>query len=359
MGLPSESRAKGPNSAMAEEIVTQNRADMVGMTRANMCDPELSNKARQGRVEEIRPCIGLMTCWSRTAHPEGITCALNPSVGHEEKFKITAAEKKKRVMIIGGGAAGMEAARVAAARGHEVVLYEKETYLGGQLIIASKTTTRAEMTKPVVYYSRELKRLGVTIHLGKAVTAEMIDKENPDEIIVATGGLPKGMSIPGAKTGSVPVVQGRDVLLETVKTGEKIVLIASDGGMEGLGTAEFLADKGKKVEVLIPQRRAGQDLEKITSYHLFYRLKRKNVVLHTRSEIERVEGRTVIMSKGFDSYSIENVDTIVLSLGSVSNDELLKVIGDLGRSFHPIGQCRNVGGILESISDGLKVGLEV
>jgi thioredoxin reductase len=345
--------------AMAEGIVTQNRADMVGMTRANMCDPELSNKAKQGRVEEIRPCIGLMTCWSRTAHPEGITCALNPSVGHEEKFKIKAAEKMKRVLIIGGGAAGMEAARVAAIRGHKVVLYEKNTYLGGQMVIASKTPTRAEMTKPVNYYSRELRRLGVKVILGKVVTAALINRDNPDEIIVATGGLPKGMTISGAKSGFVSVVQGRDVLREIVGTGEKVVIISADGGMEGLGTAEFLADKGKKVEVLIPQRRAGQNLEKITSRHLFYRLKRKNVVLHTRTEIERLEGRTVIISKGFDSHSIENVDTIVLSLGSVPNDALLKSVRSLGKKFHTIGQCRNVGGIFESISDGLKIGLEI
>ena len=205
--------------AMAEEIVTQKRADMVGMTRANMCDPELANKAREGRLGEIRPCIGLMTCWSRTAHPEGITCGLNPSVGREEKVKITPAIKKKRILVIGGGAAGMEAARVAAERGHTVALYEKEAYLGGQMIIASKTANRAEMKKPVEYYQHQLKRLGVIVHLGTAVTKETIGRENPDEIILASGGLPKGMSIPGA--GSGQVVQGRDVLLGKAKTGEK------------------------------------------------------------------------------------------------------------------------------------------
>ncbi len=282
--------------AMAEEIVTQKRADMVGMTRANMADPELANKAKEGRLGEIRPCIGLMTCWSRTAHPEGITCGLNPSVGREEKFKITPAVKKKRILVIGGGAAGMEAARVAAERGHTVTLYEKEAYLGGQLMIASKTANRAEMKKPIEYYQNQLKRLGVMVHLGTAVTRETIGRENPDEIILASGGLPKGMTIPGA--GSGQVVQGRDVLLGTAKTGERVVVVAADGGMEGLGTAEFLADQGKSVEVLIPQYKAGQDLEKITGYHLFYRLTQKKVVLSTRTRIEAIKGKTVIVSKG-------------------------------------------------------------
>ncbi len=342
---------------MAEEIVTQKRAHMVGMTRANMADPELADKAKAGRLGDIRPCIGLMTCWSRTAHPEGITCGLNPSVGHEEKFRITPAGKKKRILVVGGGAAGMEAARVAAERGHTVTLYEKEGYLGGQLIIASKTTNRAEMKKPVVYYQNQLKRLGVQVRLGTPVTRETIGREMPDEIIVAAGGLPKGVSIPGA--GSGQVVQSRDVLLGIARTGNRVVLVAADGGMEGLSTAEFLADQGKTVEVLIPQYKAGQDLEKVTSYHLFYRLTQKKVVLSTRARIEAVKGKTVLISKGADKGHIENVDTIVLSLGSVSNDELLKELGSSKIKVHAVGQCRQVGGLFESISDGLKIGLEI
>jgi 2,4-dienoyl-CoA reductase-like NADH-dependent reductase (Old Yellow Enzyme family)/NADPH-dependent 2,4-dienoyl-CoA reductase/sulfur reductase-like enzyme len=343
--------------AMAEEIVTQKRADMVGMTRANMADPELTNKAMKGRLNEIRPCIGLMTCWSRTAHPEGITCGLNPAVGHEEKFKITAAEKKKRIIVVGGGAAGMEAARVAAERRHSVTLYEKEAFLGGQLVIASKTTNRAEMKNPIAYYQVQLQKLGVMVKLGTTVTREVIERENPDEIILASGGLPKEMSIPGAEGGRV--VQGRDVLMGKAETGKRAVVVAADGGMEGLSTAEFLADQGKKVEVLIPQYKAGQEVENITSLHLFYRLKQKGVVLTTRTRIESIKGRIVIASKGGNPYTIENVDTVVLSLGSSSNDMLMRSLGGLGKKVHAVGQCRQVGGLFESISDGLKIGLEI
>ncbi len=343
--------------AMAEEIVTQKRADMVGMTRANMADPELANKAKEGRLGEIRPCIGLMTCWSRTVHPEGISCGLNPSVGREEKYKITPAVKKKRILVIGGGAAGMEAARVAAERGHTVTLYEKEAYLGGQLMVASKTTNRAEMKKPVEYYQNQLKRLGVLVHLGTTVTKETIGRENPDEIIWASGGRPKGMTIPGA--GSGQVVQGRDVLLGKAETGKRVIVVAADGGMEGLGTAEFLADQGKSVEVLVPQYKAGQDLEKVTGYHLFYRLNQKKVVLSTRTRIESIKGKTVIVTMGSEQSRIENVDTIVLSLGSEPNDELLRDPGSLKNKVHAVGQCRQVGGLYESISDGLKIGLEI
>jgi NADPH-dependent 2,4-dienoyl-CoA reductase/sulfur reductase-like enzyme len=322
-----------------------------------MADPELVQKTKEGRLGEIRPCIGLMTCWSRTAHPEGITCGLNPSVGHEEKFRMTPAGKKKRILVIGGGAAGMEAARVAAERGHSVTLYEKEVSLGGQLVIAAKTINRVEMKKPIHYYQSQLKRLGVQVHLGTAVTRETIGRESPDEIIVASGGLPKGMSIPGAGGGQV--VQGRDILRGLAKTGNRVVVVAADGGMEGLSTAEFLADQGKTVEVLIPQYKAGQDLEKITGFHLSYRLNQKKVILTTRARIEAVKGKTVIIAKGSDKSQIENVDTIVLSLGSISNDALLRDLGSLKNKVHAVGQCRQVGGLFESISDGLKIGLEI
>jgi 2-enoate reductase len=213
------------------------------------------------------------------------------------------------------------------------------------------------MGKPIAYYQVRLKKFGVTVKLGSLVTRELIEQENPDEIIVATGGLPKGMAIPGAAGGRV--VQGRDVLLGKVETGKKVVVIAADGGMEGLSTTEFLADQGKIVEVLIPQYKAGQEVENITGLHLFYRLNRKGVVLNTRTRIESMKGKAVIATKGGSPYAIENVDTLVLSLGSASNDELLRNLSGYKKKVHAVGQCRQVGGLLESITDGLKVGLEI
>lgn len=343
--------------AMADKIIRHKRADMVGMTRANMCDPELANKAREGRTDEIRPCIGLMTCWSRTGHREGITCGLNPSVGHEEKFKILPAVTKKRILVVGGGAAGMEAARVAAQRGHQVFLYEQEAYLGGQLITAAKTPGRSEMDKPVAYYRHQLKTLGVSVRLGVSVTRELIEKEAADEIIVATGSLPKEMSIPGAAKGQV--VSSGDILLGKAEAGENVVVVATDGGMEGLGVAEFLADRGKRVEVLIAQDRPGQDLESITRYHLLARLGQKPLILTTGASVESLQGKTLSASRRGHPYRIENVDTVVLSLGRAPDDQLLESLDGLKKSVHAAGQCRHVGGLYESISDGLTVALEI
>ncbi len=343
--------------AMAEEIVKTRRAHMVGMTRANMADPDLPVKARQGRVEDIRPCIGLMTCWARTAHPEGITCALNPSVGKEERYKITPAPHKKRILVVGGGAAGMEAARVAAERGHAVTLIEKEPYLGGQMVLAAQTVNRAEMRKPIIYYQGQLKKLGVIVRLGTTVTRELIEKEDPDEVIVATGGLPKGMVVSGAAAGQV--VQGREVLMGRMQIGKKVVVVAAEAGMEGLSTAEFLADSGKKVEVFVPQYKAGQEVENVTRLHLLYRLSQKGVVVNTRTRIEALQGRKVIASKADSPYTVDEVDHVILCLGSIPNNELLRALAGFKKKIHAVGQCRQVGGLLESIDDGWKTALGI
>jgi thioredoxin reductase len=166
------------------------------------------------------------------------------------------------------------------------------------------------------------------------------------------------MPIPGAASGQV--VQCRDVLAGKVEAGKRVVVVATDGGMEGLGTAEFLADRGKSVEVLISQDKAGQDLEKmITRPHLLSRLDQKKILLTTGYHVQALQGKTLIASRRGEPYRIENVDTVVLSLGSASNDELRNSLNSSINNVHAVGQCRQVGGLFESISDGLQVALEI
>jgi len=216
--------------AMAEEIVATGRADMVGMTRANIADPELANKARTGRPDEIRRCIACSDgCWGRIEHPEGITCSINASVGREKEMEIIAATVKKRVMVIGGGLAGMEAARVAALRGHSVSIHDRGQRLGGQLLIASRAPGREEMAEPVRYFERQFDLLGVDVRLGSDVTPEMVVDENPNAIIMATGGAPDTLSVPGADGPNV--VQARDVLAGLEETGQKVVIVGAGQGM--------------------------------------------------------------------------------------------------------------------------------
>ena len=342
---------------MAEEIVATGQADMVGMTRANIADPELANKARSGRLDEIRRCIACSDgCWGRVAHPEGITCSINPSVGREKEMEIIPAVVKKRVMVIGAGLAGMEAARVAALRGHSVTIFEKGQHAGGQLLIAAQAPGREEMAEPVRYFERQFELLGVDVRLGSAVTPELVADEEPDAVIVATGGVPGTLSVPGA--GGPNVVQARDVLLGLRETGQKVVLIAADRGMEGLTSADFLAQQGKEVEVLVPESVAGADVEAITKAVLLGRLSDKGVTIATRTSVRSIEADTVV---AFDDASgkerrITGVETVVLAMGSVADDGLLKQLEGHGWETHAIGQCRAPGRMLESALDGLRVG---
>ena len=180
-------------------------------------------------------------------------------MGGEAEPQITPAAVSKRVMVIGGGIAGMEAARVAALRGHQVTLYERESQLGGQLQIAAKAPGRAEMAEPVRYYTKQFDLLEVPVHLGVAVDEKLLRREKPDAVIVATGGLPALLGVDGidedGKAEGVNVVLAWDVLDGTAEVrGNKVAVFATDQGMEGLTTADFLAERGKEVEVLIPNR---------------------------------------------------------------------------------------------------------
>lgn len=345
---------------MAEGILERHQADMVGMTRANIADPELPNKAREGRLDEIRRCIACNEgCWGRITQRLPITCAINPSVGREAETEITPAPVRKRVMVIGGGIAGMEAARVAALRGHWVVLYEKEPHLGGQLQIAAKAPGRADMAEPVRFYERQFQKLGVEVYLGTAVDEETVRREAPDAVIVATGGLPAMPPLPGLEGNNV--VLARDVLAGRAETGQNVIIFATDQGMEGLTTADFLAERGKRVEVLIPYATVGAKLEMITGMMLMARLARRNVKLSIMTGLKAVENGAVIAFNPFSGqeWRIEGVDTVVISAGSRANDALWKALRGQVKEIYGAGECVAPRKLLDSTLDGLRAGLAV
>jgi mycofactocin system FadH/OYE family oxidoreductase 2 len=341
----------------AEDILAKNQADMVGMTRANICDPELPNKAREGRLDEIRYCIGCNEgCWRRSARRLPITCALNPSVGHEKELEITPAPVKKKVMVIGGGLAGMEAARVAAVRGHSVSLYEKEDRLGGQLQIAARAPGREDMAEPVRYYQRQFELLEVDVHLGSEVDVATVEAEAPDTVIVATGGLPSRPSFPGADQPSVALA--RDVLAGKASFGKKVLLYSMDRSTEGFTTAEFLLDRGCEVELLIPHPFAPFSAEQITYGFTLSRIHRKGGKMTLALEISSIDDGRVVLSGVFGGSTEvrEGIDTVVISRGSRANDRLYKTLKGRAKELYAVGQCLAPRGMVESTLDGLRVG---
>ncbi len=355
------------NPVLAEAILERHEADLVGMTRANICDPELPNKAREGRLDEIRYCVGLNEgCSGRLGAGLPISCSLNPSVGREETTQITMAPIKKRVMIIGGGIAGMEAARVAALRGHSVSLYEKEAQLGGQLQIAAKGPGRSDMTEPVRYYTRQFELLRVDVHLGMAVDEELVRQEAPEVVIVATGALPATLAIEGAgeqdEAAGVAVALARDVLAGTFEVaGDKVVLFATDQGMEGLTTAELLAERGKDVEVLIPRPTIASKAEGMTGMMLLQRLVTKEVKLSTMAMVKAVRDGGVVVANPMSGreWIVDGVGTLVISVGSRTNDDLWKAIQGTVKEVYGVGDCVSPRRIQDATLDGLRIGLQV
>jgi mycofactocin system FadH/OYE family oxidoreductase 2 len=341
----------------AEEILARNQADMVGMTRANIADPELPNKAREGRLDEIRYCIGCNEgCWGRIHHALPITCAINPSAGREKEMEIVPAPVKKKVMVIGGGIAGMEAARVAALRGHSVSLYEKSEQLGGQLQVAAKAPGRQDMAEPARYYEHQFKRLGVDVHLGSSVDERTVQEAKVDAVIVATGGLPACPTFPGADQPNV--VLARDVLSGKAQAGKNVVLLATDRGMEGLTAADFLAERGSQVEVLVPEAFMGFPTEPITLTLALMRLQAKGVAVTPAVDIRSVQGSTVTVSSvyGRQKRIIEGVDTVVVARGSAADDDLYKRLKGKVPELYAAGQCVAPRKLLDSTLDGLRVG---
>jgi len=181
-----------------------------------------------------------------------VTCVINPEAGREGTFAIEPAIAEKNVMVVGGGAAGLETARVAALRGYKVSLYEKTDELGGQLNIAAKAPGRVDFAELVRYYTNQMKVLDVKVHLGTTVTKEMVKEKNCDAVVIATGSLP---TIPASlATEGSNVVNTRDVLQETVEVGNDVVIVDYQYHMQALSVADFLADRGVKVEILTVDR---------------------------------------------------------------------------------------------------------
>lgn len=345
---------------VAERILADGQADLVGMTRALISDPELPNKTREGRLDEIRYCIGCdQGCLGQVFKQKPMSCLQNAAVGREKEIgTIERATQKKKIMIIGGGLAGMETARVARMRGHDVVLFEKEQELGGQVRLAAKVTARSEFGNSARYLIKQMKILGVNVNLGVEVTTETVGQENPDAVVVATGSVPILPEVPGVEQPNV--VNVRDVLLEKVQIGKNVLVV--DGGQshwEVLSTAEFLADKGSKVELISPVLFVGDQLVSTADLVPFYvRSRKKGIVLTPSTVLVKIEGTTVTVADVFGGGErrIEGVDTVVMATGSSAVDQLYKALKGSGPTLHSVGDCLAPRNAMDAIYDGYVLG---
>ncbi len=353
----------------AARVIADGHADMVAMTRAHIADPELVNKARSGRVDEIRKCVGSnQGCINRAFQNTGMSCTVNPAVGLEGRWGIgtlTPSATPKRVVVIGGGPAGMKVAEVAGSRGHQVTLFEKSGRLGGQMNYAAMLPTRAEWSGVTDYLAGAMERAGVDVRLNTAVTPDQVAAENPDDVVVATGSDydKSGYSIFRGEREGIPGLQRENVLtpIEALadpdRCGERVLILDEQGDYPPLGLAEFLADKGKQVEIVTRHMFVGD--KTATQLHLPYiypRLAQKGIKLSPQKFVESVrEGTAAVYNIWDGSQTAVAVDSIILNMGRTP-DALFDALNDRLPSVHRIGDCLAPRNVDEAIYEGEELG---
>jgi 2,4-dienoyl-CoA reductase-like NADH-dependent reductase (Old Yellow Enzyme family)/thioredoxin reductase len=344
------------NPELAESILREKKADFIAMGRALLADPELPKKAQEGRVDDIRMCTACCQgCIDRLFMQQDITCLVNPAVGREKEFALKPAEKAKKVLVIGGGPAGMEAARVAVLRGHKVTLYEKSDKLGGQLILAATPPYKGEFSNLNAYLSTQMEKLDVKVELGKEVTPAMVQELQPDVVIAAVGSqplIPEGI----LGIGGDNVVTAWDVLAGKVDT--KGTVIVAGGGMVGCETAEFLAEKGKKVNVVEMLPDIAMDVGVTPRVIFIQRLAEHKIEMLTNRKIKEIAKNGVIVEQDGKTQTIEG-DTVVLALGAVPERKLIESLRGKVAELREIGDCVEARKALDAVYEGSRVAREI
>ncbi|MGL5296452.1 MAG: FAD-dependent oxidoreductase, partial [Culicoidibacterales bacterium] len=279
---------------LAQSILSHGDADFVAMGRASIADPHVPNKIRNNKLSDIVECIGCWQgCQGNLSREEPITCLVNPEVGKEAELAITRAQVKKNVLIVGGGPGGMQAAIVAAKRGHDVTLFEKTNKLGGQWLLAAVAPGKEQLNAFTVWQKTQLQQLGVKIKLETEVTVDMIDAYNPDFIVLATGAKPIKPKIKGIEHKRV--VCAHDVLGGKVEMLEKVVVIG--GGLVGAETAEHMAVHEKNVTLIEVGNEIAKDLDDAPKVFLMNNLKSTNTTILTEAKVSEITETGVYIEK--------------------------------------------------------------
>ena len=361
VGLPVFVAGRINQPQIAEQILSDGLADMCGMTRAMISDPDMANKARAGRLDDIRACIGCnQACIGHYHQGYPISCIQNPVTGREAKLgaplKI---ERRKRVLIAGGGPAGMKAAVTVAERGHEVILCEAGRRLGGQALLAQLLPGRAEFGGLVTNLEHELSKAGVEVRLNTPVDAKLVASLKPDEIIVATGATPYAPPIEGRADGHV--VEAWDVLTAKANPGSRVLVADWRCDWVGMGLAEKLARDGRHVRLAVNGTHAGQNLQMYVRDLWAAKLHDLGVEIIPYARLYGVDCDTAYLTHIVSGKPIvcEAVDTVVMAFGHAPDTKLEGELAGLGIPLHFVGDCLSPRTAEEAVYEGFLVGRAV
>jgi 2,4-dienoyl-CoA reductase-like NADH-dependent reductase (Old Yellow Enzyme family)/thioredoxin reductase len=348
------------NIYVAEDVLKSGRADMVCFGRESIADPEIPNKVREGRINEICPCIAcLQSClgYLFDASKNKVSCLVNPVTGHEGEYDLSEVKKEERktVLIVGAGPAGLEAAWVAAKRGHKVTVYEKEKDPGGQYRIAAIPPTKHEVLMMLKYYMTMGKKYGVEYKFNTEVTEELIEKEKPDVVILATGGVALYPDIPGIHNESFATV--RDILDGLVVPGRSVLVVG--GGMSGAETADFLGEHNRAVTILDMLPAIAQDAESGVRVFLMKRLEEHRTQMIVNAKVKQFYPDGVSYEQDGTEKELRGFDTIVLSLGVKAYNPLEEKLRGKVKELYVIGDAEHAGKANQATEAGLAVALKI
>jgi 2,4-dienoyl-CoA reductase (NADPH2) len=366
---------------VAEEVLRQGAGDLVGMARAFLADPQILEKAKEGRLQDIVHCIGCaQACFDHVFMMRPVSCMLHPRSGREFEIREDKASRPKRVWVIGGGPGGMMAASTAARRGHDVTLFEEKEQLGGQLLLAGAPSMRSDFRRAVKDLEVQLRNSGAKVRLGQRMDRGKIRRGRPEVVIVATGARPIVPDIKGVELGNV--VSAWEVLEGKVPVGREVVIIG--GGAVGCETALHICESGtisaetlkflafqkaeswevlerlitrgwRRVTIVEMLERIGQDIGISTRWAMIQDLHRLGVRVITGAKAKEIQPDGVLIQRG-DKEEKVPCDTVILAVGSRPLDEISQKIVGFVPEIHVIGDAKTPRKALDAIWEGYEVG---